>query len=193
MPVDTLVNMVKQEWWDALGGVALPLGDDVLEEIIRESRLIEPRRALAGLNEADQQRRARAWIDEVNGQLTLTLVDLTGTRSEYGHGYTYYLYPDPPAVYVNGELCDPQPEAYAWKPFSLGLIFTSPLEGVNPLVQVKGHLVDLNAAYARTGEMFLTQVSTLVSVKSDEYDELARKVQRRVNHYKTKTIKRPAR
>lgn len=203
MPVDTLVNMVKQEWWDAAGGVALPIDNTVIGEIIRQCRLIEPRRAFAALSDKDRSRYHRAKINEANGLLTLTLTDLSGAQLEYGHGYTYYLYPDPPAVYVNGVLFsptlpppdppaeppDPPLASYIWRPFSMTLEFTTALPALNPTVQVAGHLIDINEAYARTGEMFLTQISTLVSVKSDEYDELERKVRRRVNHYNRRIIR----
>jgi len=56
-------------------------------------------------------------------------------------------------------------------------------------VWVEGHLLDINQAYCEVGRKLVTAYSQLSNVKGDEFDKLASRTQKRVNHYSSRIIR----
>ena len=190
MPLDTLQHMVQEEW-DFPADVTHHLIQPTdITEIIRVGRLLDPDRVWAAINTADASS-GLVNVNDTTGQVTFALTDTTGLKQVYGHRYTYYLWPDPPAVYVGGVLV--APANYTWRPFSMSLEFALPLVASLPLVTVVGHLVDMQEVYARAGNMLLTKYSQLSNVKGNEFDRLAANTAKRVAHYNAGIIRRPLR
>jgi len=115
-------------------------------------------------------------INNVNGRVTLTMVDLSeeGTQTEYGFPYEgIFLYDDLVQVEVDGVVI--ASSAYTFSPISLDLTFLAARTEDNPLVTVSGLLIDLGRFGRAYGNSLTAKLAQLPSVKDAEFNRLSRR------------------
>ena len=161
------------------------VGADTFTEKLMRARILDPERALYGLNKRD---RGAVGVDlsSMTGLLTVTLNDITDARTTYAWRYCYYLWPDPPAVYVNGTAVS---TGWVFCRDAMQVEFAS-ARPPGATVQLKGHIVDLNQATAEIGQIVLDQYRQLADIKGGEFERIARDFARTVAHYKNRVIRR---
>jgi len=117
-------------------------------------------------------------VDSTTTRVTITLHDLTGSRISYGHDVDYWFHPDTFDVLVNDVVVDDH--LYVFYPVSMDLEFVNPVVA-NSTVKIRGHILRAREVFQQTADQWLLKVSMLGNVKTDEFDQLARRFNQTVN------------
>jgi hypothetical protein len=159
--------------------------DAHINTILKSKRLLNPDKAEAWLANDDDD----ASVDSDTAQVTVTLHDLDGSKTIYGHDYIYVLSNSMFKVEVNGVVI--AGSAYTYDTMAMELEFTAARPEATPVVTVTGHLLNLRAAMREYGRSIILALSTLASVRDGEFERLSARIERTVNaQYGARIIQR---
>jgi hypothetical protein len=167
----SLREWVKEEC-DQYGSDAI-LSDAFIDETLRKHRLLEPERIAAAINSNDTE----IQVDSSSRRVAIPLTDLQGTRQFYGHSYIYHLHPVGLEVLVN----EAPVASYEFFPRSLSLDFLAPRPEAEPVVVIRGHIVDMAAVMVECLYSLASRISTLANVKDREFSRVANRIRESAN------------
>ncbi len=173
------------KWWiDQFTPTTQEVTDVTIADILRRKRKIGWEKAKVMINSKD----TKASIDRTTGELTVTLIDIDGDKTNFSHSYQYYLYDDAIEVTVDDVVLT---GGFEYHPVSMDLVFTTARTENDPTVKIKGHIVDLAAATLEAGEMLLLRYATLPTVRDNEFDRLSERIRGALNRqFGSKIIRR---
>lgn len=152
------------------------LDERLITESLLANRLIAPERVLSLLNSRSLSSRFITY-NQTDGRLYFTLRDIGAPgdyKKHYAPDYAYWLHPDGLFVTVDGATI--ASNAYSFFPLSMSLDFLVARAEVNPKVVVSGWPVDFRAVVVECGKNLAGQYSALASIKNDEFDKVAKKI-----------------